>query len=87
MYDYQNEKANIFTEDGQVLFLQVRDNAKRLIKQAGAVRMQEIILGCGGDSWHMLACVDRLIELGELREVTQGDVAGQYRVFVAAKGE
>ena len=87
MYEYVNEKANIFTEDGQVLFLQIRDNAKRLIKQAGAVRMREIMLGCGGDSWHMLACVDRLIELGELREVTQGDVAGQYRVFVAAKGE
>ena len=87
MYDYQNEKANIFTEDRQVLFLRIRDNAKRLIKQAGAVRMREIMQGCGGDSWHMLACVDRLVELGELREVTQGDVAGQYRVFVAAKGE
>jgi hypothetical protein len=30
----------------------------------------------------MLACVDRLVELGEIREVTQPNtVAGQDRIF------
>jgi hypothetical protein len=31
----------------------------------------------------MLARIDRLVELGYLREVTGDDVAGQHRVFVA----
>jgi hypothetical protein len=46
--------------------------------------MQEIMNGSGGgDTWDMLACMDRLVELGEIREVTMnGDVAGQHRVFV-----
>ena len=38
-----------------------------------------------GDTWMMLACVDRMIELGELNEVTKGqNVAGQHRIFTAA---
>ena len=87
MYEYEKEKAWVFTEDGQVMFLRIRDNAGRLIKQAGAARMDKIMAGCTGDSWHMLACIDRLVELGELREVKQEGVPGQHRVFVSAKEE
>jgi hypothetical protein len=36
----------------------------------------------GGDSWELMACVDRLIELGEISEIERGDCPGQYRVFV-----
>lgn len=83
-YDYATERPKIFTEDGQTMFLKIRDNAKRLLGEAGAVRCQELVGGCSGDSWQMLACVDRLVELGELREVTVRErVAGQHRVFVA----
>jgi hypothetical protein len=83
MYDYSKEKAAIFTEDGQVTFLKIRDRVRYLLKEAGAVRMQEAISGASGDSWLQLACVDRLVELKELRELTQpGTCAGQYRVFV-----
>lgn len=85
MYEYEKEKQNIFTESGQILFLQIRDRAKALLKQSGAVRMQELMKESCGDSWHMLACVDRMVELGELREITQDGVAGQFRVFVSAK--
>ena len=84
MYSYDEEKSNLFTEDGQVMCLKVRDKTAELLKKAGAVRLQEAISGCTGDSWTMLACVDRLVELGEIREVTNGNVAGQHRVFVAA---
>ena len=63
------------------MFLSIRDRVNSLLKQAGAVRMQEAISGETGSSWQMLACVDRLVELGEIREIT-GDVAGQYRVFI-----
>lgn len=86
MYNYQEIKPSLFTEDGQVLFLKIRDKTKHLIKTAGAFRMQEAIADCTGSSWDFLACVDRLVELGEIREITkQGEVAGQCRVFVSTQ--
>lgn len=81
MYHYQTEKARIFTEDGQVMFLKIRDRVNDLLALAGAVRMQEAIAGTTGDSWMRLACIDRMVELGELRELTGANVAGQDRVF------
>jgi len=85
-YVYETERTKLFTDDGQRLFIGVRDQVKRLIAQAGAVRMQEAMAlprGIGAaDGWTLLACVDRLVELGELREIKQANVAGQHRVFV-----
>jgi hypothetical protein len=84
MYVYQELRDKLFTDEGQRTFLQIRDRVKRILAMAGAVRMSEAIAGTTGDSWTMLACVDRLVELGEIREITQkGEVAGQYRVFVS----
>ena len=84
MYNYENEKPNLFTEDGQLLFIEIRDRVKGLIKLAGAVNMEKAIQGSSGSSWTMLACVDRMVEIGELKELTT-DNAGwaQDRVFVA----
>lgn len=80
-YEYQTEKPKLFTESGQVQFLRIRDTARDLITKAGAVQMGKLLCG---DSWQAMACVDRLVELNELREVTQqGSVAGQDRVFVS----
>jgi hypothetical protein len=84
MYTYETEKVNIFTESGQRKFLAIRDNIQKLLQKAGAVRMQEAMAGAGGDSWESMACVDRLVELGEIRELKYGDCAGQHRVFVSA---
>ncbi len=86
-YDYQAQKPQVLTDDGQRQFLRVRDFAQRALKMAGAVRCQELIGAAGsGDSWTMLACVDRLVELGELRELTPpNSCVGQHRVFVAAR--
>jgi hypothetical protein len=82
MYSYASERPFVFTEEGQGMFLKIRDNAARLLREAGAVRMQELIAGNTGTNWSMLACVDRLVELGELVEVTAGErVAGQHRIF------
>ncbi len=84
MYSYQSEKPKIFTEDGVVLFTAIRDNVQRLLKLSGAVTMGKAISGNCGDSWTMLACVDRLLELGEIQEVTNHDrCRGQDRVFIA----
>jgi len=59
MYQYSQERGRIFTDDGQRDFLKVRDHVKKLLSQAGAVRMQEqceslaVTLGL-----HWLALID-----------------------------
>ncbi len=81
MYIYKNERERIFTEEGQVMFLKIRDKIYKFLKMAGAFKMDEAIGNCSGDSWMMLACVDRLVELGEIEEITRD--GRQNRVFVA----
>jgi hypothetical protein len=80
-YDYDTEREKLFTEPGQRLFLKFRDNANRLLASAGAFRMDRAMAGLTGDSWTMLACADRMIELGEIVEVSPPNSAGQYRIF------
>ncbi len=83
MYEYTKEREKLFTEKGQVKFLAVRDHTRRLIDQAGAVTMGRAIAGDSGHYWLLMACVDRMVELGELSEVdTQGGVPWRHRVFV-----
>lgn len=82
MYCYSSEREKLFTDQGQRLFLGIRDHVRRLLREAGAVRMQEAISGFSGDGWTLLAAVDRLVELGELREIEQGDVPRQFCLFV-----
>lgn len=85
MYNYAKTKSEIFTEEGLAMFTKIRDRAKHLLKEGGAFTMEAVIKGTCGDSWVMLACVDHMVEKGEIREVTApGKVAGQHRVFVAA---
>lgn len=81
-YDYQTQRPNLFTEEGSTLFLSIYEKARSRIRISGAVRMAELMQGHSGDSWDMLACADRLVELRKIREVTTG-CAGQDRVFVA----
>lgn len=83
-YCYETEKAELFTDEGQRQFLKVRDWVQRTLKVAGAVRCVEILGAAGsGSSWTQLACVDRLVELGELKRITpRGSVATQYEVYV-----
>jgi len=86
VYSYKEVKQRLFSDEGQRMFLKVRDFVQSALKTAGAVRMQEAMGAAGGgDSWTMVACVDRMVELDELREVTTGNVAGQHRVFVSAR--
>ena len=85
-YVYEKEKHGIFTEDGQRLFLAIRDQVNRMLDTSGAVQMGHAASlpdGMGAaNSWDMLACVDRLVEIGELREVGEDTEWGQDRVFV-----
>ena len=81
MYVYNELKPDLFTEEAQEPFLKIRDNINWMLEKTGAFAMGNALIA-GGSTWYQMACVDRLVELGELREVTGEDVAGQYRVFV-----
>jgi hypothetical protein len=56
MYSYATERAAIFTEDGQRMFLAIRDKANELLDLAGAVSSGTLIC-VSGDTWSMLACM------------------------------
>lgn len=83
MYNYEAEKAFVFTDEGQRKFLEIRDRVKGLLAASGTVRLGEAIRGTTGSNWEAMACVDRLVELGELREIAQPSCAAQNRIFVA----
>jgi hypothetical protein len=89
MYVYESEKKYVFTDKGQKHFLQIRDLVHKLLNDAGAFEMGKAMkLGSAGaaTTWEMMACVDRLVEIGEIEEVPRGpNTAGQNRLFVKAK--
>jgi len=87
MYNYQDQRAFVFTEEGQVMFLSIRDKTAKLLKSSGACRLQEMISKQSGSTWDMIACVDRLVELNEIKEISQANSCGQHRVFISAKME
>lgn len=83
-YSYMLIKQQLFTDDGQRMFLRVRDFVHKTLGIAGAVRMDKAMDAAGGgDCWLMMACVDRLVELNEIVEVTGKACPGQHRIFVA----
>lgn len=84
MYDYEAQRAFVFTDDGQRGFLKIRDHVNSTLNKSGAITLWAAIsAGVTGCSWELMACVDRLVELGELREVIQsGVVMGQNRIFI-----
>ena len=85
MYNYKEQRTAIFTEEGQIQFLAIRDKAEKLLKLSGAFMFSHVIIGAPstGSSFDYIACVDRLVELGEIREVTSEKVAGQDKVYVS----
>jgi hypothetical protein len=85
MYNYQEQRAELFSESGVDMLLKIRANVERLIGTAGAVRAAEAWHGVSGDTWIMLAALDYMVERGEIREVTTGNTWAQHRVFVSTK--
>ena len=86
MYKYAELKPTLFTEDGVRKLMRARDKAQALLQTAGAFQLDRVTDGLGGDSWQSIACVDYMVEQGEIREVTNPDhVMGQHRVFVKGR--
>jgi hypothetical protein len=86
MYSYETEKASLFTDDGQRMFLKVRDRVKALLEESGAFKMFAPFKDMTYASWSGMACIDRLVELGEIVEITDDNVRGQDRVFIVKEG-
>lgn len=81
-YEYEKEKPWVFTDNGQRQLLRIRDRIHKIIPQAGCTTMGKAILGESGSSWEIMACVDRLVEIGDLFEIQQVNApAGQNRIF------
>lgn len=83
-YDYQAERPKLFTEQGQASFLKIRDTAHEMLKECGAFRQSELLQRShvGGDSWFLIACVDRLVELKEIVELPR-ECWTQFRVYTS----
>lgn len=88
MYQYDKMRSKLFTEEGVAMFLDIRDHTRALLKTAGAITLEAAIRGArGGDSWLMLACVDRLVELGEISEILYPEQKIQNnRIFISRSG-
>lgn len=89
MYNYIEEKPYTLTDKGSEDVLNVKNLVDEAIKEYGAIRMQEIFWKakfntCSSDE--MMACVDRLVELNQVFEVTRNmAVMGQHRIFSKRK--
>lgn len=82
MYDYEKMKPSLYTEKGLSMLVAIRDRARHLSNLAGAFSCGAAIRDESGDSFLMLACIDRLVETGEIRELTGPSTWAQHRVFV-----
>lgn len=86
-YVYEQEKVGLFTDEGQKVFLKVRDRAHYLLKEAGAFRVDALMrVGGFGDSFTFLACVDRLVELGEITCLGPEGRWAQHKVYTRPGG-
>lgn len=85
-YSYERMKSYVLTDEGQRAFLRIRDRVQYLLREAGAFKISTLWWGLTGDVWEMTACVDRLLELEEVREITNPhESRGSSRVFIGPK--
>jgi hypothetical protein len=85
-YNYTAERSSLFTEQGQVAFMKIRDQARELLRIAGAFQMGKISMSVALDSFQAHACLDRMVELEELLDVSPPGVSGDHRVFIGMIG-
>lgn len=85
MYSYEEQKAWLFTDEGSRAFTRIRDVFLNMAHETGAARAGMIFeaarCGPSGDSWQIMAILDRMVELGDVRYVEDGKRrAWQYRL-------
>lgn len=85
MYDYQKERSGIFTDEGQRLFLRIRDRIYSLVQTSGACTIERVLTSISGDTFQALACIDRLEEIGEIRILRDKIKSTSLWVIIPAK--
>lgn len=81
MYRYEDLKPKIFAEENQKDFIKIREDVYKLLKMAGCFKIA--MVNFSGDGWLKLAMIDRLVELGEIKEIKYDDDSfAQDRIFV-----
>lgn len=85
-YDYSKQRQELFKPDGVAMLLKVRDNVNQLIDTAGAFEAGKAWDGVTGDSWTMLACLDYLVETGELRRLDDPSRWSQHQIYCRPGG-
>jgi hypothetical protein len=82
MYSYQDMRPQTLTDEGQRAVIKTRDRARMLCEMAGCCSLEALIYPLTGDTWLMLAVVDRVVELGDLRPVVETSTpAAHARLF------
>jgi hypothetical protein len=86
-YRYEDQKPWLFTDEGQRALLAQRDWCQKALATAGSFTSGRGMAAISTpDTWKAMALFDRLVELGEIRELTGPEAWGQHRVFVKAGG-
>lgn len=76
-YDYEKEKQNI----DNVMLASITATAQTLLDTSGSFTFPYVTREIHGKLWSMIACVDYLVEIGFIREITNKDILAE-RVFV-----
>ena len=76
-YNYDTERKHLFSEDGMEVLLPIRDRVKSLLRTAGAFTVNKAMEGLSGSSWTMLAALDYLVSIGELKELIKTETSFQ----------
>jgi hypothetical protein len=74
-YSYEELRPGVLTDEGQRRFLKVRDHVFKLLDAHEIATGERMMagLGLGGTNWDAMACIDRMVELGEIRVVARGE--------------
>jgi len=76
-YNYEKEKKQLDTK----MLASITSTAQSLLDTAGAFTFPYVTREIKGKIWSMIACVDYLVEIGFIREITNKDILAE-RVFV-----
>lgn len=80
-YDYDKEKEGILTPVGLLMFLRVYDIVLDKLDGTDAFMMRTIhVSGCS--DFFVYACIDKLVELNRIQEVTSKVIEQKDRVFI-----
>ena len=86
MYVYKEQKAKIFDTDGIKMMLSVTSVVNGLFEHSSVVCALDILnKSMAGDIWLKFACMDYLVEIGYLHEITGENMKGQLRTFIKEK--